>query len=264
MGSFERWARTIGGVLQQAGIAGFGTNTTEWLSYSEDDNGWPTHLRQLRARFGASWFTASSVADAVNAGYLKRPPLKRDPDKELAPQLAYAHRSQREHWYGDLRLVRSEGRDSAAGAYTWAVRERGEREEDAHIETSAARETAARSPVSPEIAGQSPNRVTGDGQKRPGHLQEAAPHLQETGSGISAGQPLGTEHTGDTGDESGRSAAGILRAHNATPVKARDLLPDLPPEAAEFLDKFANEGPVGHWPPGTNGAAANPDGDRAA
>lgn len=70
MGSFERWARTIGGVLQQAGISGFGTNTAEWLSYSEEDNGWPDHLRQLRARFDAGWFTVSEVADAVNAGYL--------------------------------------------------------------------------------------------------------------------------------------------------------------------------------------------------
>ena len=40
-----------------------------------------TTSRQLRARFGDEWFTVGDVADAVEAGYLKRPPLKRDPDK---------------------------------------------------------------------------------------------------------------------------------------------------------------------------------------
>jgi hypothetical protein len=217
MGSFERWARTIGGVLQQAGIEGFGTNTADWLSYSEDDSGWPTHLRQLRARFGGGWFTVSDVADAVTAGYLKRPPLKRDPDKEVALQLAYAYRSQRERWYGELRLVRSEGRDSAAGSYTWAVRRRGERNEDAYAENDIAQEMADPSPVSsvsPEIAGQGPDRATGDGRRRPGHLQEPARHLQETASGISAGQPLRAEHAGDTGHKPGPNETGDLHAQN--------------------------------------------------
>lgn len=220
MGSFERWARTIGGVLQQAGIAGFGTNTTEWLSYSEDDNGWPDHLRQLRARFDARWFTVSEVADAVNVGYLKRPPVKRDPDKELALQIAYAYRGQRERWYGDLRLIRSEGRDSATGGYTWAIRKRGERYEDAYTEHDTARETDTPSSVSsgsPESAGQSANGTTEHGRRRPEHLQETARHLQEAGSGISADQTLRTDHTEDTEDESGRAVTGDLRTHNAAP-----------------------------------------------
>ena len=218
MGSFERWARTIGGVLQQAGIKGFGTNTTEWLSYSEEDNGWPAHLRQLRNRFGTGWFTVSEVADAVGVGYLKRPPLKRDPDKELVQQLAYAYRSQRERWYGDLRLVRSEGRDSATGGYTWAVRKRGERGADAYVENDAVPESAAPSSVSsgsPEIAGQGTNAATGDNPGPPGDLQKAAHHLQETDDGISAGQPLDTDHAGDTEDESGPPVATDSHTHNA-------------------------------------------------
>jgi hypothetical protein len=218
MGSFERWARTIGGVLQQAGIKGFGTNTTEWLSYSEEDNGWPAHLRQLRNRFSTGWFTVSDVADAVGAGYLKRPPLKRDPDKELVQQLAYAYRTQRERWYGELRLIRSEGRDSATGGYTWAVRKRGERGADAYAENYAAPESASLSSVSsgsPEIAGQGTNRATGDSRRRPEHLQEAEGYLQEAAGGISAGQPTRTDHTGDTEDESGLRIAGDSHTHNA-------------------------------------------------
>ena len=56
--------------------------------------------------------------------YLKRPPLRRDPDKTMAQQLAYAYRKIREKWHGDLRLVRSDSRDSASGGRTWSVIQR--------------------------------------------------------------------------------------------------------------------------------------------
>jgi hypothetical protein len=124
MGSFERWSRTVGGALQAAGITGFRTNTAGWLSDSDDDDGWADHLAQLRARWGDKWFTVADAADAVDAGYLKRPPLKRDPDKTLAQQLAYSYRKIREKWHGDLRLVRSDSRDSASGGRTWSVIQR--------------------------------------------------------------------------------------------------------------------------------------------
>ena len=125
MGSFERWARTVGGALNAAGIRGFRANTAEWLSYSEDDDGgWTEHLTQLRRRFGDKWFTVSEVADAVGAMLLKRPPVKNDPGKDLALQLAYAYRGQREKWHGSLRLVRSAERDGETGSYTWTVRQR--------------------------------------------------------------------------------------------------------------------------------------------
>jgi hypothetical protein len=124
MGSFERWSRTVGGALRAAGIEGFRTNTAVWLSDSDDDDGWRDHLVQLHARFSDKWFTVADVADAVDAGYLKRPPLKRDPDKTLAQQLAYSYRKIREKWHGDLRLIRSDNRDSASGGRTWSVASR--------------------------------------------------------------------------------------------------------------------------------------------
>jgi hypothetical protein len=125
LGSFERWGRAVGGALQTAGIAGFGGNISEWLSYSEeDDGGWGAHLKQLRDRYRERWFSVSEVADAVDTGYLKRPPIKRDPDKELSLQIAYAYRGQRERWHGPLRLVRSAERDSESGGYTWTIRQR--------------------------------------------------------------------------------------------------------------------------------------------
>jgi hypothetical protein len=128
MGSFDRWARAVGGALDAAGITGFRANTAEWLSYSEDDDAWRAHLTELRARFSDGWFTVADVTDAVAAGYLKRPPVKRDPDKPLADMLAYAYRGQREKWHGDLALIRSAERDSATGGRTWSIRKRPGRE----------------------------------------------------------------------------------------------------------------------------------------
>jgi hypothetical protein len=122
MGSFERWARTVGGALQAAGIEGFRANTEGWLDAAEDDDGWGDHLAQLRSRYGDGWFTVAQVADAVSSSYVKRPPVRQDPDKTLSQQLAYAYRKIRERWHGDLRLIRSDGRDSASGGRTWSVR----------------------------------------------------------------------------------------------------------------------------------------------
>jgi hypothetical protein len=124
MGSFERWSRTVGGALQAAGITGFRSNTAGWLDAADDDDGWGDHLRELRARFGDGWFTVGDVTNAVDASFLKQPPVKRDPEKTMAQQLAYSYRKIRERWHGDLRLIRSESRDSASGGRTWSVAQR--------------------------------------------------------------------------------------------------------------------------------------------
>lgn len=121
MGSFDRWSRTVGGALQAAGISGFRSNTAGWLSDSDDDDDWGDHLRQLHNCFGAEWFTVAEVVRAVEAMSVNRPPVKRDPDKTLAELIGYGYRKNREKWHGDLRLVRSESRDSASGGRTWSV-----------------------------------------------------------------------------------------------------------------------------------------------
>ena len=123
MGSFERWARTVGGALAAAGIDGFRSNTAEWLSQSEDDDGWGAHLADLRARFGDRWFDVADVVTAVEAAYqpIKRPPVRHEKDKTLGQQLGYHYRRIRQKLYGDLRLIRSETKDSASGGRTWSV-----------------------------------------------------------------------------------------------------------------------------------------------
>jgi hypothetical protein len=163
MGSFDRWARAVGGALEAAGIKGFRANTAGWLADSEDDGGWGDHLRELRARWGEEWFTVANAAAAIEAGYLTRPPVKRDPDKTLAQQLAYAYRKIREKWHGDLRLVRSESRDSASGGRTWSVIHRHPRTAEPSSGSSASSEPQ----VSSTDDAQSGLLTMNDGQEQP-------------------------------------------------------------------------------------------------
>jgi hypothetical protein len=208
MGSFEQWARIVGGVLQAAGIPGFGANTSDWLSYSEDDDGWPSHLASLHRYFADRWFTVSAVADAVNAGYIKRPPLKRDPDKELASQIAYAYRGNRDRWHRDLCLVRSRERDSEHGAYTWRVRQRG---------------AAESSPVSPVCTNPQvrDEKATGDQIGATGDVQDAGSHLQDTKANDAAGQRPVTGNAGHPEDKSGGSRATGADIPHVTPMRWR-------------------------------------------
>jgi len=199
IGSFEHWARTVGGALAAAGIHGFATNIGQWLSFSEEDDGWAVHLLQLRNRFGDRWFTVGEVADAVQAGYLKRPPVKRGEDKDLSLQTAYAYRGARERWYGGLRLTRSETRDGATGSYTWSVRQRGDEREryGDRIPADPSSVSSASSAGDRETAGQPAN-------ERP---LEGGPHVfaEAASSGacvhhperIIPGQTLSAERTED-------------------------------------------------------------------
>jgi hypothetical protein len=203
MGSFEHWGRAIGGALEAAGIKGFGTNTADWLSYSEDEDGWGTHLRQLRERFADRWFTTTAVAEAIEAGMLRRPPTKRDDNKTLAAQLGYLYRGRREnpcegHW-----LIRSQARDSADGSYTWAVRQR-VHETSADADRSVGAESSSVSPASPVFPGQPPFEGTGDrtgdrsiSSNQTGLSPVSPVHLQCQDHDIS---PAQTDSTGDTGD----------------------------------------------------------------
>jgi hypothetical protein len=237
LGSFERWAHVVGGALQAAceavgdgeadaaaGIQGFLTGTGEWLSYSEDhDDGWPSHLASLHRYFKDRWFTVSAVADAVNASYIKCPPLKRDPEKELASQLAYAYRGNREKWHRGLCLIRSTERDSEHGSYTWAVRQRDEPGNDAHAQNDAATAGGGSSPgcpASPESQVRD-GKATGDSGDVPGHLQETAKHLQEVLPGKTAGQNTLTGDAGHPGDESSAPVTSNARACSATPMRWR-------------------------------------------
>ena len=120
MGSFERWAKAVGGALQAAGIEGFLSNTGEWLDDSDDDTAeWAEHLNALRTLYGTMRFTANDVADAY--GRITLPSFKKDPDQPLGRQLGYQYGRWKERWLGDRRLVKA---GMANGRTTWKVEQR--------------------------------------------------------------------------------------------------------------------------------------------
>ena len=130
-GGTAAWAASSGGPARSAarcrppGIEGFRSNTAAWLQRLRRRRRLGRSprpaARPVRRRSGSPWPTSPT---RWSVGYLKRPPVKRDPDKTLAQQLAYAYRKIRERWHGDLRLIRSESRDSASGGRTWSVQRR--------------------------------------------------------------------------------------------------------------------------------------------
>jgi hypothetical protein len=212
MGSFDRWARAVGGALRDAGVTGFRANTAAWLSYSDDDDSWAGHLAQLYDRWGERWFTADDIATAIQAGHLKEPPIKRDLNQPLGRQLGYAWKRIRDTPHGDLRIVRSEKRDSAKGGYTWSVQPAktgktspvspGSPAPDANTQVSPGRSGdfgPLEIPVSEVGSPGSPVRTalppgTGDDPSSP-----VSPVADRTG--ITAGQRESTGDTGETGDE---------------------------------------------------------------
>ncbi|MGO9505041.1 MAG: hypothetical protein ACLPUO_26505 [Streptosporangiaceae bacterium] len=106
MGSFERWARTVGGALEAAGIAGFLSHTDHWLGNSDQDaSEWIEHLAALRVIFNGTQFSALDVAQLVGKGSVTLPYFKRDADMPLGKALGYRYRAIRDRWLGDLRLV---------------------------------------------------------------------------------------------------------------------------------------------------------------
>jgi hypothetical protein len=215
MGSFEHWGRSIGGALEVAGIKGFGTNTADWLSYSDDEDGWGAHLAELRRRYTDTWFTTGQVADAIEAGHLGRPPMKRDEGKSLSAQLGYLYRSRREQPCEGMWLAGSQRRDSSVGGKTWTVRVRAVEE---HGELAAA-DSSPVSPVSPVFPAQSGSEGTGDGtgdgsiaSSSPGPSPVSPVDRQCQDHQFLAGQELPTGDTGDTGDGRGFTTDEVMNA----------------------------------------------------
>jgi hypothetical protein len=189
MGSFDRWARAVGGALHSAGITGFRANTAAWLSYSDEDDTWSGHLAQLHERWAEGWFTAEEVASAIQAGRLKEPPIKRDFTKPLGSELGYAWRKIRDTAHGDLRLVRSEKRGGPTGGYMWSV------------QPAISRKTSSVSSVSP-VPDANPQVSTG-GSRDSGLLKMP---VSDTGS---PGSPVRAATSAATGDDLSSSVSPV-------------------------------------------------------
>jgi DNA polymerase I-like protein with 3'-5' exonuclease and polymerase domains len=131
-GSFEKWAETLGGIVQVAGQPGFLGNLKAWRSESNLDAGhWSAHLAWLFEKFGATEFMARDVraklmADVEGAEY---PPLKSadiDNKASYPKALGEAYHSIRDRSWGGYRIVRPIGldgkpREARGGRALWSV-----------------------------------------------------------------------------------------------------------------------------------------------
>jgi hypothetical protein len=200
MGSFDRWARAVGGALAAAGIDGFRSNVGSWLGENEDDAGWKAHLARLHERWGEQWFTVAQVAAAVSAKTLLEPPVRPDPDRSLAQLLPYAYRGIRDRWQGDYRLVCSEGRASLSGGRKWSVERHdpaaGHDADDAPARAGSADPSSASSVSSDSTT---EPQVTALAAGNPGALTMNPADASSVGGGTAKtpGQPGRTDDTDD-------------------------------------------------------------------
>jgi hypothetical protein len=73
-GSFETWSRTIGGILEHAGVPGFLEGRKEWLAGANvSGETWAVHLAWLGSEFGGRAFLTSDVAERLVRAGVKAP-----------------------------------------------------------------------------------------------------------------------------------------------------------------------------------------------
>jgi hypothetical protein len=67
LGSFEPWAKTVGGILQHAGVTGFLGNLSELYDENDEEaSAWETLLRTIAAIFDAHEFSTGELAAAID------------------------------------------------------------------------------------------------------------------------------------------------------------------------------------------------------
>lgn len=107
-GSFEQWERTVGGIVEHAGLPGFLDNLKVWRSESDfDSQYWVSHLHWLRQEFGDQPFRTIDVkgkAITAMSGHLyPGPPRLDDPtDKAYSKMIGEAYARTRGRRYENL------------------------------------------------------------------------------------------------------------------------------------------------------------------
>jgi len=126
MGSFERWTRTVGGILANAGVPGFLDGRKEWLDGANTSTDtWASHLAWLFRTFGKRTFKTSDAATELARAGLDAP-LPSHVRALAAPEataaysqsLGQVYRHRKDQTFYGLTLVREGSTD---GASRWAV-----------------------------------------------------------------------------------------------------------------------------------------------
>jgi DNA polymerase-1 len=114
-GSFEVFERTIGGILENAGIYGFLTNRTDFANESSYEmQHWEQHLSWLHGVFGDDEFSTRQVRDAIakDPGEAETPPGMEDTSaKNYTRQLGKAYGRMRDRFIGGYRLVKASSKN---------------------------------------------------------------------------------------------------------------------------------------------------------
>lgn len=109
-GSFERWERIVGGIVQVAGLPGFLDNLKVWRSESDfDTQYWQGHLEWLYDQFGSTPFRTAEVrAKGMTdpQAYMAPPKLDDLADKGYGKALGEAYSRLRGRRYSGLYLDR--------------------------------------------------------------------------------------------------------------------------------------------------------------
>jgi hypothetical protein len=125
-GSFEKWSRMVGGILEHAGVAGFLDGLSEWRdSTNATVDAWAGHLEWLAESFKGAQFKTSDVAERLaRAGAAAMLPST---DRTMASpeatasygqKLGMVYHHRQGQTYGGLTLVRVGKRQ---GYVVWAV-----------------------------------------------------------------------------------------------------------------------------------------------
>lgn len=123
-GSFEGWDRTVGGIIETAGIGGFLDNLVTWRSDSDfATQYWTAHLAWLYEVFGGSSFTSAQARSAAleNMVDFPAPPGLDDPaEKGYAKRLGESYYRIKGRRFEEYSLIKVGG--GHGHVTTWAVR----------------------------------------------------------------------------------------------------------------------------------------------
>lgn len=111
LGSYEKWDKTVGGIVAHAGIQGFLSEVQEKRSETDFEGAfWLAHIQWLYEVFGTAHFTTAEVrSHAVTdpAGYEAPPGMDDASDKGYSRVLGQKYAQKADRWFGDLRLVKA-------------------------------------------------------------------------------------------------------------------------------------------------------------